>query len=332
METAPPLSARRLSIGYRHKDATTALAEGLDLDLRSGEFVCLLGPNGAGKSTLIRTLAGLQPPLAGTLRLHGEEFGRFSPRQRARRLSVVLTDHPPTGMMDAQSLVALGRHPYSGWLGQLDEDDRRRIDQAIRAVGAEPLRHRPVEELSDGERQKISIARALAQEAKVMLLDEPTAFLDLPRRVELMALLRNLAHREGIGLLLSTHDLELALRFADRLWMLTAGGEWIQGPPESLVLDGSFDQVFASENLDWDPVLGSFRAHPEPCLHVNLKGEGLEYIWTRRALERLGFGLTDQPEKAALQIEILPGPIWRITRDGSTESVDRIAALIDRVR
>jgi len=327
----PPLRAAGLAIGYRDKGAETTLAAGLDLELAAGEFACLLGPNGAGKSTLIRTLAGMQPPLAGRLALGETDFGALSPRQRARRLSVVLTERTPAGLMDAEALVALGRHPYSGWLGGLTERDRAQVDAAIRAVGAEPLRHRPVTELSDGERQKVSIARALAQEAKVMLLDEPTAYLDLPRRVELMTLLRNLAHRKGIALLLSTHDLELALRFADRLWMLSGDGELLRGHPEELVLGGSFDRIFRSENLDWDAEQGSFRAHPEPCLHAYLEGEGLERIWTQRALERLGFGLAAEEAEAAFSIRIEGGE-WTIRRAGGTHRMERIGLVIDWIR
>ena len=234
------LTATKLSIGYSHRGQETCVAEALNLALNAGEFICLLGPNGAGKSTLIRTLAGMQAPLSGSLKLQNQTFHSISPRERARMISVVLTEALPVGMMDAYSLVALGRHPYSGWLGGLNQHDKERIKWAFKAVGAEGLEGRQIAELSDGERQKISIARALAQEAQVMLLDEPTAFLDLPRRVELMTILRNLAHREQMGLLLSTHDLDLALRFADRLWMITTDGQLIQGYPEELAMSGEF--------------------------------------------------------------------------------------------
>ena len=327
----PLLRAEELAIGYRHKGGKTVLAEGMDLQLAAREFVCLLGPNGAGKSTLIRTLAGMQPPLIGRLALGETEFEKLTPRQRARRLSVVLTERTPAGLMDAEALVALGRHPYSGWLGGLTGEDRAQVDAAVRAVGAEPLRHRPVTELSDGERQKIAIARALAQEARVMLLDEPTAYLDLPRRVELMALLRNLAHRNGIALLLSTHDLELALRFADRLWMMSGEGELVRGHPEALVLDGGFDRIFRSENLDWDAEQGSFRAHPEPCLQAYVEGAGLERIWTLRALERLGFGLATKEADAAFSIRIENGE-WTIHRTDKTYQMEQIGGVIDWIR
>lgn len=331
MPAEPQLSATQLEIGYRHGAERTVVASDLNASLRGGEFVCLLGPNGAGKSTLIRTLAGMQAPLAGELRLSGKALDDIAPRERAKAVSVVLTETLPAGMMDAYSLVSIGRHPYSGWFGGLSALDRGRIEWALDAVGATSLAGRQVAELSDGERQKVSIARALAQEAKLMLLDEPTAFLDLPRRVELMSILRNLAHWENLSLLLSTHDLDLALRFADRLWLMTTEGQLIQGAPEALALNGQFAEVFASENLDWDAMAGSFRTHPVACLNVRIEGEGLERIWTQRALERLGFGIAVDGAKAAFSIQISRG-IWQVTRDALQAKFKTIDDLIDWIR
>ena len=329
------LTAAKLSIGYSHRGQETCVAEALDLALNAGEFICLLGPNGAGKSTLIRTLAGMQAPLSGSLKLQNQTFHSISPRERARMISVVLTDALPVGMMDAYSLVALGRHPYSGWLGGLNQYDKERIKWAFKAVGAEGLEARQISELSDGERQKISIARALAQEAQVMLLDEPTAFLDLPRRVELMTILRNLAHREQMGLLLSTHDLDLALRFADRLWMITTDGQLIQGYPEELAMSGEFAAIFANENLDWDAERGSFRAHPNPCLKAHIQGDSIHALWTRRALERLGFGIAKPDEKSALSIQVVElddHTEWAVARNGNQAKHTSISQLIDWIR
>ena len=329
------LTATKLSIGYSHRGQETCVAEALDLALNAGEFICLLGPNGAGKSTLIRTLAGMQAPLSGSLKLQNQTFHSISPRERARMISVVLTEALPVGMMDAYSLVALGRHPYSGWLGGLNQHDKERIKWAFKAVGAEGLEGRQIAELSDGERQKISIARALAQEAQVMLLDEPTAFLDLPRRVELMTILRNLAHREQMGLLLSTHDLDLALRFADRLWMITTDGKLIQGYPEELAMSGEFAAIFANENLDWDAERGSFRAHPNPCLKAHIQGDSIHALWTRRALERLGFGIAKPDENSALSIQVVElddHTEWAVARNGNQAKHTSIGQLIDWIR
>jgi len=251
----------------------------------------------------------------------------IAPRARARAVSVVLTETISSGMMDAYSLVSLGRHPYSGWFGGLTAQDRERIDWSIDAVGARPLANRQVSELSDGERQKISIARALAQEAKLMLLDEPTAFLDLPRRVELMSILRDLAHRENLALLLSTHDLDLALRFADRLWLMTPEGNILQGAPEALALNGQFAEVFASENLNWDAASGSFRTAPATSLKVQLKGEGIARIWTARALQRLGFGIAEDDGEAAFSLKVNKDG-WEVERFGLSQNFDCIESVI----
>jgi iron complex transport system ATP-binding protein len=325
------LITRQLSIGYQQGADSMTIAQNIDCVLKGGEFVCLLGPNGAGKSTLIRTLAGMQEPLSGALKLSGKDYAEIAPRVRARAVSVVLTDTMPAGMMDAYSMVSLGRHPYSGWLGGLNKKDHARIEWALHAVDAMPLAQRQVAELSDGERQKVSIARALAQEAKLMLLDEPTAFLDLPRRVELMSILRNLAHRENLALLLSTHDLDLALRFADRLWLMAADGRLIQGAPEALALNGQFAEVFASENLDWDAASGSFRAHPIACLNVRIEGDGLERVWTERALERLGFGIAEEDTQAAFSVQVAKS-VWQVTRGSEDRRFETIESLIDHIR
>jgi iron complex transport system ATP-binding protein len=274
-------------VGVRRQ--TTVVASGLNLRLRAGEMVCLLGPNGAGKSTLMRTLAGMQPPLEGRVEIAGQDVQAMAPAQLARLLAIVLTERIDVGNLSAFDLVALGRHPYTDWMGRLRETDRTVVEKALKAVQAESLRWRPVNELSDGERQKVMIARALAQEPVVLLLDEPTAFLDLPRRVEIMAMLRELTRTTGCAILLSTHDLDLALRSADRLWLLEAGGIIHTGVPEELVLSGAFAAAFRSSGVEFDAAQGVFRLQRSLRGTAIVHGEGLPAYWTMRALERLGF-------------------------------------------
>ena len=190
--SAPILHTENLTIGYdKRKEPAVVVAENIGVGLQPGELVCLLGPNGAGKSTLMRTLAGMQPALHGRIYLNQQELSTLTAKEMARHLSVVLTEPINAGMLTGWDLVSLGRHPYTNWAGKLTAVDETAVNQAIAAVGATALAQRHINTLSDGERQKIMIARALAQEPEVMLLDEPTAYLDLPRRVETMHILRS---------------------------------------------------------------------------------------------------------------------------------------------
>lgn len=291
---AAPLVATDLSIGYAAaRRAPLVVAAGVSVTLRAGELACLIGPNGAGKSTLMRTLAGMQPALGGRVLLGGDDVATLDVRTLARRLSVVLTERVDAGNLSAYGLVALGRHPYTDWTGHLRPHDEQIVRWAIETVGARSLAARPVGELSDGERQKIMIARALAQEPLVMLLDEPTAYLDLPNRVEVMRVLRHLSRTTGRAILLSTHDLDLALRRADTIWLMPGAGPLTVGAPEDLVLSGAFEAAFRGDGVAFDPQSGAFKILTPETGTVHLDGGGLAALWTRRALEREGFRVVD---------------------------------------
>lgn len=329
------LTTQDLGIGYEQRKRASAtplfIASGLNLTLRAGELVCLLGPNGVGKSTLMRTLAGMQPPLAGQVLLGDMDISVLRPRDLAQHLSVVLTERVDVGNLSVYALVALGRHPHTDWLGRLTPDDEAVVRWAIEAVGAASLAHRPIHELSDGERQRVMLARALAQEPAVLLLDEPTAFLDLPRRVELMRLLRHLAQTTGQALLLSTHDLDLALRSADVLWLMTPGGTLHVGAPEDLVLNGAFAAAFHNDGVSFDAATGAFQMTAPMREAVHLSGEGLPVIWTRRALERAGFWVVDAAEAAALQIDVVPDhdqTCWCVRRNGTMHTHTSVYELV----
>jgi len=315
---SPILEAQGIAIGYAGaRPPSVTVAQGIDVRLLAGEMVCLIGPNGAGKSTLMRTLAGMQPPLTGTITINGTPLAALTANARARSLGVVLTERPNVGMLSGYGLVALGRHPYTDWTGRLSPHDEAVIRWAVEAVGAQDIAARPVMELSDGQRQKLMIARALAQEPQVILLDEPTAFLDLPRRVEIMQLLQRLAHETGRTVLLSTHELDLALRTADRIWLLS-GGVLASGAPEDLVLSGAFETAFRSEGVIFDRHTGAFKVNAEGVgkIYVRNMGEdGVAAVWTRRALERAGFAISPDADSATITVQILErmgGTIWRL--------------------
>ncbi|MEH2421580.1 MAG: ABC transporter ATP-binding protein [Nostoc sp.] len=334
------LTTHNLTIGYKTARKTIrCVTSDISVSLLAGELVCLLGPNGAGKSTLLRSLAGMQPPIAGEVRLLGDNVYKLVPQDLAKRLSLVLTEKVDVGMLSAYTLVTLGRYPYTDWWGNLTPQDEAIVHWAIKSVGAVHLVQRQVGELSDGERQKIMIARALAQSPIVMLLDEPTAFLDLPRRVEIMQLLRQLARENNQAILLSTHDLDLALRLADKIWLLSTNGILHVGAPEDLVLSGAFADTFRSEGVEFDVASGEFHLHLPHKGEINLIGEGIASVWTIRALQRVGFrvkqaensSLLTDATQTQISVEIISNSIqflWRITNNKTVYTHHSLYALI----
>ena len=203
-----------LSVGY---SPSLPVVSDINAVVRSGQLTCLTGENGIGKSTLLKTLTGFLPKLGGELLLDDREVGTFSQRELARQVSIVLTQKPDVQNLTVEEVIGLGRSPYTGFFGRFHDADRTVIADALASVGIEPLRHRMIQTLSDGERQKVMIAKALAQQTPAILLDEPTAFLDFPSKAETFRLLQRMAHDRDKLILLSTHDLGLAVRFADCL-------------------------------------------------------------------------------------------------------------------
>jgi iron complex transport system ATP-binding protein len=256
---------------------------------------------------------------------------RWSPAALARKISLVLTDGVRGNNLTVDSLVALGRYPWSGWLGGLDATDSIRIDWAIGATGIGPLRGRKLHTLSDGQSQKVMLARALAQDTPILMLDEPTAHLDLPSRIRLMRLLHQLARETSKAILLSTHELDLALQIADEVWLLNSGGQLRSGAPEDLVLNGTFEAAFAEEEVAFDKEAGNFQIYTPQEKPVRLTGEGLILFWTRRALRRAGF--EPVPEASLhVRVEERQGrPVWTLDRPGETGEFESIQELLQAI-
>jgi len=332
--TKPILEVHNLTAGYAQNGGRNphAVVTNVNETLHPGELVCLIGPNGAGKSTLLRTLAGMQPALQGTVRLTGQDIRTMQAEDRARKLSLVLTHKLDVGFMTGYALVAMGRSPYTGWMGQLNVNDHAVIDEAVRLVGAQNLVDRSFSTMSDGERQKILIARALAQEPRLMILDEPTAFLDLPRRVECMSLLGELAHRTQRAILLSTHDLDLALRCADKIWLLPYGGNLRVGVPEDLVLSGAFQTAFENLGVQFDIGTGTFQTASHARKQIVLIGSGVQLTWTKRALERNGYTVLLERTQGLTTVELTTKVglcDWRIDDSGVTgTSIENLLATL----
>ena len=215
------ITLSHLSVGYK---IGHAVVSDINLALQSGKLASLIGENGVGKSTLLKTLTGFLPKLEGSLLLDGKDISEFSQRALARQISIVLTQKPDVQNLTVEEIVGLGRSPYTGFFGKLHANDQQIVDESITAVGIEKLKNRMIQTLSDGERQKVMIAKALAQQTPVIFLDEPTAFLDFSSKVETFQLLQRMAHEMGKLVLLSTHDLELAVRFSDTLLQVNGDG------------------------------------------------------------------------------------------------------------
>ena len=285
------IELRHLRTGYTERRRSVVISPDLSLSIRPGEIVMLMGPNGSGKSTLMHTMAGLLPPLAGEVQLGEKPLSSLTMKEVARQLSLVLTERIPAGNMDVWEVVTIGRYPYTGFRGVLSAEDKRICEEALTTCRLTELRERIFDTLSDGEKQRVMIARALAQETPLILLDEPTAHLDLPSRLEVTTMLRTLAHKLGKSILISTHELDLALGWADTIWLLDRSGAITAKAPEDLILDGDIERVFGDSRLRFDQERGEFSIAEEPGQQIHLTGEGLRYSWTCRALHRLGYGI-----------------------------------------
>ena len=323
-----------LSIGYPDKHNTKRVAEHLNASIHSGELTCLLGTNGVGKSTLLRTLSAFQPPLGGTIDLLDRPLSTYDDRQLATVIGVVLTEKSDIRNMTVEELVGLGRSPYTGFWGTLKEGDRRIVHEAIARVHIEPLTQRMVHTLSDGERQKVMIAKALAQETPIIFLDEPTAFLDFPSKVEVMQLLHNLTHTLQKTVFMSTHDLELALQIADKIWLMDRTNGIAIGTPEDLSLEGKLSSFFSRKGITYDTETGFFRIDTDYRREIHLQGHGSRYAMVRKALQRNGIRADRHVADDSLHIDTTgsAGDPFVIHRaDGSTQSATNIEALLSLV-
>lgn len=291
------LQTSMLQIGYEHRQQKVVVQSDLNLSFSSGELICLIGPNGSGKSTLLRTISGLQPALSGKILIEGVPLHSLSNSRRAQLISLVLTDRVEIENATVRALVSMGRMPYSNWWGSLSADDEQRVNEAIELVHLKHKRNALLSELSDGERQRVMIAKAFVQDTPVVMLDEPTAHLDLPNRVEIMLLLHQLAHQTGKAIVLSTHELDMALQAADRIWLMTEGEGVRIGVPEDLVLNGSFSDAFLSDKYVFNPANGNFSMNYVLDKQVSLKGDKTRMYWTLRALARAGFAAVASAEK-----------------------------------
>lgn len=285
--SSPSLELEAISTGYE----TKVVSQNISLSLPEGKLVALLGPNGSGKSTLLKAIAFGDTLLAGEISVAGQALSGLSYAQRARVVSIVLSQAPVELRMSVEEVVAIGRSPYLNAMGRLDQQDKKIIDQALRLCQLEGYEKRKIHTLSDGERQRVMIARAIAQDTPLIILDEPTAHLDIIHRVSLFSLLRDLTHSIRRTIVLSTHELHLAVQWADTLWLINRMGELSHGIPESLAMSGQLGGLFESKDFRFDPTTGRVEmCHPGSLpIYVQPDMPAETALWLHRMLVRLGY-------------------------------------------
>tara|TARA_R110002073_G_scaffold139232_2_gene289260 strand:+ start:38186 stop:38983 length:798 start_codon:yes stop_codon:yes gene_type:complete len=245
------IETTNLSIGYRSKRKQTVVAAEIDIQLEKGKLVAVLGKNGIGKSTLLRTLSKVQPKLGGDLLIETIAIEKITAHTLSQKMSLVLTERIPESNLTVYELIALGRQPYTNWMGTLTEADEVYIQQAIDQVNITSIRHQKCNELSDGQLQKVMIARALAQNTELIILDEPTAHLDIHHKIEVFNLLQKLVKELHKTVIISTHEVQLALQLADELWLLS-DSKFIAGATELLIQNGHLAKLFSTELVKFD--------------------------------------------------------------------------------
>ena len=282
------ISAHGLDAGYEK----TAVISGVNIEALKGQIICILGPNGSGKTTILRTLAGLLAPVNGIVEIDGKNISGVKQKEIARKLSIVLTDSVAPALTTVDELVSMGRTPYTGFMGQLTDDDRRIVAEALETVGADNLRERYYTQLSDGEKQKVMIARALVQEPELIILDEPTSHLDIKHKIEVIRVLQKLANEKHITCILSLHDIDLALKGCQTVLLVHNGKVVAQGAPEEIVHNGSIQELYDISGAKYNELMGSVELTGSKSDDIFVTGGNGSGISIYRALSRNGYGLT----------------------------------------
>jgi iron complex transport system ATP-binding protein len=296
------LAIESLGIGFGKGKRKKVLLPPLSASACKGELIAVIGRNGIGKSTLLRTIAGIQDPLAGIIRFSGKEVTRYSGPELAEKIAYVSTEPVKVSNMTVYDLVSLGRYPYTNLFGSARDEDKEAVSGALQKVSLSDFAGRYVAELSDGERQKTMIARILAQNTGIMLMDEPTAFLDVGSKFEILHLLYRLSRDEGKTILFTTHDLNMAIRHSDRIWLILGNG-MVEGSPEDLMLDGLFDHLFESSSVRFDSADGTYSFRDEIRGSVYISGGGRRRHWTEEAVRRAGFSVSKEMTPVYITID-----------------------------
>jgi iron complex transport system ATP-binding protein len=319
------LTLENLSIGFISGKRKTVIIPPLWGSAAKGEMIAIIGKNGIGKSTLLRTIAGIQKPLSGNILYYDKSKNELTQNDLAKIAAYVSTEPVKVSNMSVYDLVSLGRYPYTNWYGSISPDDDRIVVDAMQQTRVAPLSRRFIAELSDGERQKAMIARMLAQDTPVMLMDEPTSFLDIESRFAVFHLLLHLSHECGKTIIYTTHDLQLAAGHSDKIWLMSGSGMQ-EGAPEDLMLDGYFENLFSSPAVEFNILSGTYSLKINNRGDVYVEGEGVIRLRTMDAVKRAGFSVSES--KTDLYIKAGPGKRWSLI---SKEFTLEFSSLYDTV-
>ena len=320
------IQAQNLDVGY----SRNPVVSGINIEGMRGQVICLLGPNGAGKTTILRTLSGLLAPIRGAVEVEGINIDEMKKKEIARKLSLVLTNSAELPLATVYELISMGRTPYTNLLGHLSDEDKRVIEEALETVGASSLRERFYSQLSDGEKQKVMIARALVQEPELIILDEPTSHLDIKHKIEVVRVLQKLSNERGITCILSLHDIDLALKGCQTVLLINEGRVLAQGIPEDVIYEGVIQQLYGIKGAEYNELYGSVELKG-PCRNdVFVTGGGSTGTSIYRALSRKGFGITagvihrndgDYPIAKSICTEVIgEKPFEVISEEAATEA------------
>lgn len=322
------LSFESLLIGYSSGRSRTILLPPLSACAFQGELVAIIGQNGIGKSTLLRTIAGLHNSLGGSININGKIINSYSRMDFARTTGYISTEPVRVTNMKVYDLVALGRYPHTGWLGKVEPEDHATIMEAINKAGLKSYVNRYITELSDGERQRAMIARVLAQDTDLLIMDEPTAFLDIKSKYEIVHLLHDLSKNRSKTIIFTTHDHNIAVSEADKIWLILKDS-FIEGAPEDLILNGAFNRLFQDSLVRFNQEEGSFSFRKEFKGSINIFGDGIARIWTEKALNRAGYAVSESD--AELKVEITSGDSgwnWMLEKDSVKKVFSSVYDLI----
>ncbi len=325
------LSFDSLEIGYTSGKNRKVLLPALKASSVEGELIAVIGRNGIGKSTLLRTIAGLQPAISGMIKIDNRNIEDYSRLHLSAKVGYISTEIIKVSNMKVYDLVSLGRFPHTNWFGRMDQLNHDAVMDAIMKAGMTGFMDRLITELSDGERQRAMIAMVLAQDAVIMVMDEPTAFLDISSKFEVIHLMRDLTQQRNKTIIYSTHDFNTAISQADKIWFITGDG-LLEGAPEDIMLRGSFRTLFDESKVIFNAYDGTFSIRNESRGKIEIKGDGAERYWTEKALTRAGYSVSESPSEISVETPSVSNPRWKCITKGVSDEFDSIYDLVRWIR